>query len=179
MQLDNITLYIVVVPAALIIFGIWQLLQRRKEANVRDSKGVENVVAPIDSQDDLPLPDAIECRLYDSTIRSIYNTELSGEIVRQIQTNDGNLGRKWSYYGKWVYAINKYFGEAGAICYRPVFVPQTMDNPPSKLHRALKQEAVEIAYSVREKKGFFEQHGKFLLFAGVIAFLMFVMVMGK
>lgn len=113
------------------------------------------------------------CRIYENDTRLAYNAEISEEEAKKIRVTHTNLGRKWLKDGKWVYALNK---SAEGI-YSPVKIPETMEDPPSSLHRALLQAAVDIFYDVSPEKGFFQEHGKILLFVGAVIFLLWTVIM--
>ena len=177
--MDTITIYLIVVPVFLLVFGGYLYLGKRKkdktpppasESHINDDKSengeaVEETIEPV------------EARIYDNITRLCFNRNLSVEEIKEIRTEHGNLGRKVLRFGDWIYAINRYLDESGVEKLRPVYVTQTMEHPPSKLHRALTQNAVEIAYDVRDQKGFMEKYGKVLLFVGVVLFLMWTIVM--
>jgi len=113
------------------------------------------------------------CRVYNNKTRRVSNEELPFETVEEIREKFGNLGRKWLRDGKWVYALNKLV-EGG---YTIVGIPQTMEHPPSSLHRALMQHAVDEYYDMTPDKNFFQEHGKILLFVGAIIFLLWCVIM--
>jgi hypothetical protein len=98
---------------------------------------------------------------------------IPGKIVREIRQKHGNLGRKWFRENKWLYALNK--KESGE--YVPVSVPQTMDDPPSELHRALMQQEIDIVFDVQSAKSFMQKWGHVLLFVGAIVFVIFLVIM--
>lgn len=117
----------------------------------------------------------VEARVYDNTTRTIYNTTIPGKVVARIREQDGNLGRKWLKDGKEAYALNK----VGSNEYKVVRVPITMDQPPSKLHRALQQQEIEICYNVQPVEGMFQKLLPILIWSGAIIFIMFLMVSNK
>lgn len=113
------------------------------------------------------------CRVYNNETRRVSNENLTEDDVKKIRDKHTTLGRKWLRDGKWVYALNKLVGGE----YVPVSIPQTMEDPPSSLHRALLQDAVGIFYDVSPEKGFFQEHGKILLFVGSVLFLLWTVIM--
>ena len=117
---------------------------------------------------------SVLCRVYDNNTRTAFNDEIPMKTVEIIRAKHDNMGRKWLRDGKWLYALNKDI--AGE--YSPVRIPQTMEDPPSSIHRALLQDAVSIFYDVSVEKGFFQQHGKILLFVGAVIFLLWTVIMG-
>lgn len=180
----NTTFYVVGLIFAIIVLAAMILIEIRKKRNKRPPIPKEDGVlaSPAtetkeeDKTNTITYPDA-EVRFYDSITRTIYNGILPGATVAVIRMTYQNLGRKWLRYGKWLYAINKYIGEDGNVLYRPVLIEETMDNSPSKLHRALRQDAVGIAYDVRDEKGFMEKYGKVLVFVVIVLFFMWTTVM--
>jgi len=123
-------------------------------------------------EDDGIIP--VQARVYDDFTRNIYNTTIPVADVRKIRQQYDNLGRKWLFQNKWVYALNK--NADGS--YIPVPITETMDNPPSKLHRALYQPEVDIVFNVQPERNLLQKYGAILLFAGVCLFIMFMMVKG-
>jgi len=117
----------------------------------------------------------VRARIYDASIRKAYCDDIPLATVDVIKTKYKNLGRKWLYLGEWVYALVK--DDQGG--YSPLVVTETMDFPPSSLHRALQQDAVTIFYDVTVEKSFIEQNWKYLLFAGVVIFLLWTLVAPK
>ena len=116
---------------------------------------------------------SVEAVVFDNENRTWYKTELPGRDVINIRRDHSTLGRKWMMDGKWVYAFNR--GEGGT--YRPVEVPETMKDPPSKLHRALAQQEIDIVFNVDPERGFFQKWGHILLFVGACIFILFLVVM--
>jgi len=114
----------------------------------------------------------VEARTYDVSTRTAYNEPIPGKTVGKIREEHGNLGRKWLYEGRWLYALKK---DAEGN-YSPVIVSISMDNPPSRLRRALTHPQVGIVYNVEPAKNLLQKYGHMLLFAAVCAFLMFMLV---
>ncbi len=117
----------------------------------------------------VPSAKNILARIYDRGERRIYNQMLTYDK----KTMPEGLGRKWNRNGKWVYALVKQPDEE---LYYPVMVTQTMEDPPSRLFRAIKHPQVALIYGVKEKKGFFDKYWPFLLVAGAILFAMWTTV---
>jgi hypothetical protein len=120
----------------------------------------------------------VEARIYDNILGTIYNNTISGATVDKIlSSGDGTLGRKWLYNGKWMFALNrKYNKDSGDISFEPIIVPATMDNPPSRLRRALSHPYVAITWNTRKPDSFLHKYGVYLLFAAFVAFLMFMLI---
>lgn len=118
---------------------------------------------------------AVEARVYDNETRTVYNATIPAKIVREIRLKYSNLGRKWFREGKWLYALNK--KENGE--YAPVTVPQTMDDPPSELHRALMQQEIDIVYNVESGKSFMQKWGHVLLFTGACVAVMALFILQR
>jgi len=116
---------------------------------------------------------SVEAVVFDNENRTWYKTELPGRDVINIRRDHSTLGRKWMMDGKWVYAFNR---SEGGI-YRPVEVPETMKNPPSKLHRALAQHEIDIVFNVEMERGFLQKWGHVLLFVFACVFILFLVVM--
>jgi hypothetical protein len=116
---------------------------------------------------------AVDARIYDNTNMTTYHQTLPGKIVREIREEFGSLGRKITEDGQAIYAIVR----TGAATWRPLNIPMTLDEPPSKLYRALQQQEVGIVFDVTVEESFWGKWWYALLLAGVIAFIMFVVIM--
>jgi hypothetical protein len=114
----------------------------------------------------------VEARVYDNESRTIYNSLIGADIVRQIRKEYGNLGRKWLRDGKWVYALNKLVNGS----YRPVQVPLTLQDPPSELHRALQQHEIDIIFNVEESKGLLQKWGSIIFICGLALVAVFILI---
>jgi len=147
----------------------YYIISKRKEkvARANDKRTKEEK----EKEDKLP---SVECRIYDTDLRLAYNTQISGTEATKIREKQSNLGRKWLKDGKWVFALTK--DKSGE--YKPVAIPFTMEDPPSSLHRALMQQAVDEYYDMTPDKNFLQQHGKILLFVGAVLFLLWTVIMG-
>ena len=147
----------------------YYIISRRKGkvAQANDNRTVE------EKEEEVNLP-PVECRIYDTDLRLACNTQISGAEAMKIREKSGNLGRKWLKDGKWVFALTK--DKSGE--YKPVDIPFTMEDPPSSLHRALMQQAVDEYYDMTPDKNFLQQHGKILLFVGAVLFLLWSVIMG-
>lgn len=154
-QAFNWVLIGLVLAIGVTIFYLWSRHKKRKPAKSSkpetevEETGIDQFVA-------------VEARVYDNETRTAYNATIPGKTVREIRQKCNNLGRKWLKDGKWLYALNK--KESGQ--YVPVSVPQTMENPPSELHRALMQQEIDIVYNVDQEKSFAQKWGHVLLFTG-------------
>lgn len=163
-----LVLLIAVVGACGVVIPYFIITRRKEKARYEEQKKKEKV------EGEEPVSPPVLCRVYNNETRRVTNEEILIDEVKKIRDKCGNLGRKVLRDGKWVYAlIKKTDGN-----YEPVTVPKTMEHPPSSLHRALLQDAVGIYYDVSKEKGFFQEHGKILLFVGAIIFLLWTVIMG-
>lgn len=158
--------YVIFIVGAIALVGFLYFYSWRKKPVVIEAG------EPKKSEEADPALPSVEARTYDVSSRTVYNETISGETVGKIREEHGNLGRKWLYEGRWLYALKK---DAEGK-YSPVIVPVSMDNPPSRLHRALTHPQVGIVYNVETPKNLLQKYGHILLFTGVCAFLMFMLV---
>lgn len=164
--MDTAYYFIFGIGAVALVVFLYFTSWRKKPESTKQS-----ISAPDSKEGDTETP-LVDVRTYDVNTRTIYNETIPGATVDKIRKEHGNLGRKWLYEGCWRYALKKDLkGE-----YSPVIVPISMDNPPSRLHRALNHPQVAIVYNVEHAKNFLQKYGHIFLFAGVCAFLMFMLV---
>lgn len=160
---------IAVVGACGILIPYYIITRRREKAACAGKEEKEK----IEGKETGSSGDSVLCRVYDIGTRLVTNQEIPIDTVKKIREKVGNLGRKVLRDGKWVYTLIKKADSE----HEPVAVPRTMEHPPSSLHRALLQDAVAIYYDVSKEKGFFQEHGKILLFVGAIIFLLWTVIM--
>jgi hypothetical protein len=117
-----------------------------------------------------------EARVYDNITGRVSNETLPGGVIDQMMNKYGNIGRKWLRDGKWLLAVNKRKAADGIVSYIPVIVPATLENPPSRLRRAISHPYIEITHNVRQPKSLMQKYGSILIFAGVGVLLAFMAV---
>jgi hypothetical protein len=132
------------------------------EANETDSK---STLKPPDKKT-ATLPE--ECRIYDNITGTKYNITLTGESIDRIRAENGTLGRKWLKDGKWLFALNKKLNDSGEIEFTPVILPITLDNPPSRLRRALSHPYVPFTWNMKQPTNILAKFGGVIIF-GIIA----------
>ncbi len=111
----------------------------------------------------------------DSDTRQESFVDFSGDKLLPIKEKFKTLGRKWFVDGKSVYAFEKNIdGE-----YKPIFVPQTIENPPTRLFRALIHPELAFIVVTQLGKPFLQKYGIYLLFAGAAMFFMWTALVGK
>ncbi len=117
-------------------------------------------------------------RLYDNETCHVSTKELSKAHVDEIKKKYGGLGRRWNYYGKSVFAINRFYDkETGAWSYRPITVSPTLEHSPTELHCLLIQKPiVEEVWSMKEEKTVWQKYGGLLLFAGGCVLAAFLII---
>jgi hypothetical protein len=172
------TIIVIAISALLaLVFVFWYYFNtrnvevRHKEASRKSQKRLtEDVLGELEDDGILP----VQARIYDDANRTIYCATIEAEDVRKIRNKHKNLGRKWLYQNRWLYALNK--NTDGT--YVPVNIADSMDNPPSKLYRAIYQPEVDIVFNVQPERNLLQKYGAILLFAGVCLFIMFMMVKG-
>jgi len=117
-------------------------------------------------------------RIYDNTTtpRKVYNALISKEtqeaIIKRLPSL--KLGRQWDYENKPVYALYK----SESDYYEPLekYFDMTRTNPPSKLHNHINQPEIAITHDVQRDKGFMDKYQHILIWFGVIAFIIFMVV---
>ena len=160
------TYYVVFIVGAIALICLLYFFSWRKKPAAIEAKREEK------AEETKSTTPSFEVRTYDVSTRRAYNETISGDTVDETRKTHGNLGRKWLYEGRWLYALKK---DAEGD-YSPVIIPVSMDNPPSRLHRALTHPQVNIVYNVEPAKNIFQKYGHIFLFAGVCVFLMFMLV---
>lgn len=167
--MDTIYYVIFIAAAVALVCYLYFFSWRKKSAATGPEDKDTGEVTPPAAATVTP---SVEARTYDVSTRTVYSETIPGVTVDKIRTEHGNLGRKWLYEGRWLYALKK--DTEGN--YSPVIVPISMENPPSRLHRALTHPQVGIVYNVEPAKNLLQKYGHILLFAVVCAFLMFMLV---
>lgn len=140
----------------------------------------KSAAASADRQEDAE--DNIGVRLLDNEHRrvtTVYMTKSEIESIRK--DNKGDLGRQWNFYGEWLYRLTKRVivdktSKAITYYYEVTDIPKELNNPPSKLHRALTQEQVAKVYDVSAGGNVFEKYGQIIMFAIVVAVIMFLLI---
>ena len=183
--MDLFTTYILPIMGFFLLMALYILFTtKKKPKELKQKAGMEQLLdkaMELANSGEVPSAEVkeepIEVRLYDSITRSVYDTTLLGEVVRDIKGLYKSPGRMWNKNGKWLYAINKYsIANAEEPKYRPVEVlmSATRSNPPSKVHRALMQQEVGIVYDVREEKSIMQKLVPILVFCGAMIMVMFM-----
>jgi hypothetical protein len=164
-------------PQYLVIFGIcaaaalgWYLLARRKRKfqKITESKAGAVKCNPI------------KARLYDRTTipYRVYNQEIPPAIVMTlIQTK--NVSRQVIYMGQKLFPFFKMLDGNGNVCYEAVTEPINVKHSPISLHSDIQHYDVPILDDVSEEKNFMQKHGHLLLWAGIIAFLIVMVLTSK
>jgi len=117
----------------------------------------------------------VDARIYDNSMRTVYLGEVHRNDIENTQKACGNLGRKYIYEGKSVYALVKKI--TGEFVPMGFYLSHSMDNPPARLFDALQQQETHIIYDVRSEKGLLQKLGPILLFVFGVLFVAFMMVM--
>ncbi len=168
-----LTTYIIPVVGMFLIVGIYWLFSNRKKSAKRK---ILDTAIPIEEKLDINDDgELVLARIYDRTTSpsTIYNKELPASVVNKIKTdNDGRLGRRWLRDGKYVFPFNK----ISADVYTILVPPYNMDNPPTRLHSALKQPEAAIVYDVSQKQNILQKYGPILIWTAVIIFVMWMAV---
>lgn len=153
--------------AALAMFRFGQSFRARRTA-------VQKVERPVDIEPAQTIEQfvAVDARVYDAATRTVYNTVVRGADVAEIRRNYGGLGRQWLMDGQWRFAFVKL--ENGT--YRPVRVPMTLDNPPSKLYRALQQHEIALVFGLEQTEGVFQKWGPIIWIGAIGAIALFILI---
>jgi hypothetical protein len=98
---------------------------------------------------------------------------LSGDIVGAILAEHGTLGRTRNEDG-----TDRYQFDRDVKGYRPTLYPYSPENSANRLYRARLHPEIPYVWSVESLKSFAEKYGIYLLFAGIVIFLMFMYSQG-
>jgi hypothetical protein len=122
----------------------------------------------------------IKAIIYDRTTTpfSWYETILEPEIVKVI-VETHNIGRQLNYMGKKLFRYFKMVDASGIISYEGVRDPSDLKNTPVSAYIDNQHPYVEILDDMKEEKNFAQKYGHLLLWAGVIAFLIVVIITNK
>lgn len=156
--------YLIIFGAGILIFGIWYFLHRRKTKNQKPSelKDGEITYKPIDA------------RIYDRTTVpfKVYNATLPPSIVKDIKT----YSQQVVYMGKRIFMFFKTRDTQGNFVYEAVTEPIDVKHSPLSLYNEMQHPYIPILDDVSVDKGFMQKYGHLLLWAGIIAFLIVMVV---
>lgn len=116
---------------------------------------------------------AVKAYVYNDITGRCAPAILTGEEVKVIVAKHGTLGRPREHNGVYRYFFN--YSKKG---YAPTLFPWSPDNSSGHLHRALTHPEIPIIYDVEPERTFAQKYGMYLLFAGVVIFLMWTSVYG-
>lgn len=120
---------------------------------------------------------AVDAYVYQDASRRAINVTIPGDTVKIIRKEFGSLGRLWNQDGSQVYAFEQ---EVNGH-YIPVerAFSSDMANPPQKGFRATQQQKTERFFTSKDNRNLFQKYGHILLFAGVVLFIMFLVIAKK
>ncbi|MCK9571571.1 hypothetical protein M0R72_21655 [Candidatus Pacearchaeota archaeon] len=162
--------YLIIFGAGILIFGIWFFLHRRKTKNQKPAilKDGEVVYKPIDA------------RVFDRTTIPFrtYNETIPPASVKAI-IESKHLSRQLIFMGKKVFPFFKVRDAQNNIVYEAVTEPLNVKHSPITLHNEMQHPYVPILDDVSIDKSFMQKYGHLLLWAGIIAFLIVMVVSNK
>lgn len=138
--------------------GLWRIAPASNYVVKSEAEGISEAV---------PLKEwclVVDCKTRSRDLEEILVTDLE----KAKAANPNGLGRQWYYERYEVYYLFR--NKEGLLL--PVNMPQTLNNPPPKLYRALGQEPNDLIYDVREKKNVLATYGYYIAVLLVAAFVM-------
>jgi hypothetical protein len=168
-----------ILGAGILIAGFIYLMRKRSKKKVEGYDKTPEKQGS-DKEDDKELVASgytrpITARIADNTNRTIYTADISGEDVKKIYETYGTLGRQWNREGKFVYGMVKLAERQ----YKPIAIPATANCPPEKLHYDMEQPEIPVIMDMREEKNFLDKYGKLLVWGGIMAFMIFMVMSSR
>ena len=130
-----------------------------------------NVVANKDG-DEVEEGAPVYCRVADNNTGRIANILVPYKDIKKTLETYHTLGRQWKRDNKDVYALCKL--KDGT--YKPIIPPNKISHSPADLHGDLQFPEVAVLMDMREEKAFFAKYGQVLVWAGVMGFIIFMII---
>lgn len=123
---------------------------------------------------------AIDALIYDRTTQPFtwYEKTLEPLIVKAI-VESHNLSRQVNYMGKKVFRFYKLLGNEGIAFYESVIEPDDVKNSPRSLYIDMQHPYTPIIDDMTVEKNFMQKYGHLLIWLGVIAFLIVLVITNK
>ncbi len=123
-----------------------------------------------------PLPDPIECYVFDRTNRQCYDYSMPSEQVKKVMDTYSILGRQINRKGKMVY----YFVRIAKDDYKPYDFYYTLDRQysPAYLYDKINLPEMELTHDAQVTRSLMDKYGHLLPWTVAMAFIMFMMIKG-
>jgi hypothetical protein len=164
-------------PQWLIIFGVaiagfstWYFLNHRKRGGGKAQKeiGGDTKYKPINAI------------IYDRTTIPFtwYEQTLDVEVVKSI-VESKNIGRQLVLNGKKIFRFYKMIDVDKKVYYEGITEPTNVKNSPVAAYIDMQHPYTSILDDMRDEKNFMQKYGHLLIWLGVIAFLIVMIVTNK
>lgn len=175
--LNNTTIIYAIAAAAVALLIYWIVTKSKKrmiqkEAKIEQVKGEQP--PPVVKERKKIYVNPQKGRVWDNTTRTVYDQELSPDIMNGLDLASGEqgAGRQYNRDGQYIYNVIKDAGK-----YRPAEMPViNRERSPEQLHFDLDQPEIPVIMNMKTDQSFIQQYGKILVWAGIIAFIIFLMV---
>lgn len=150
-------------------YFVWWFFKGRKKPHLAESEsGPENHYKDIDAI------------IYDRTTTPFtwYETKIPKEEVKKI-IESKNLGLQVTYLGKKVFRFFKLLGADNVAFYEGVTDPMDVKNSPIAAYIDMQHPYTERIDDMTVDKGFMQKYGHLLIWLGVIAFLIVLVINSK
>jgi len=161
--------YIAIAIIGILAFIGYKIYSKRHKAKDDKSDNKDG------GKKELNLYKPIYARVLDNVKRAVYYETIPAGDVGVIIANYHNLGRQWKRDGKDIYGMIK----VGEHDYKPIPVKSRSNNPPEKLHFDMEQPEIPIIMDMREEKNFLQKYGMVLVWGGIMAFIMFLVIASR
>lgn len=162
--------YLIIFGICAVAAGVWFFFnwRKRKSQKLTESKDGAIKYQPI------------KARVYDRTTMPyrVYNEVIPPAVVKTL-IEAKNVSRQVIYMGTKLFLFFKVLDLQGNKVYESVVEPIDVKFSPIALHSDMQHHDVPILDDVSEEKNFMQKYGHLLLWAGIIAFLIVMVITNK
>jgi hypothetical protein len=162
--------FIIPVLIAVIAFVLWFIWDRHKNKGKSKKQTDQGEITY----------NPIQAIVYDRTTIpfSWYEATIASDEVKKLVLSK-NIGRQLNYMGKKVFRLFKLFDADNKVCYEGVWDPSELKNSPTSSYIHMQHPYVPIIDDMKEEKNFAQKYGHLMLWAGIIAFLILLIITNK